>query len=269
MSTLMSRRRALRLLAVGGLSVGGLAAVVGCGSSSGSHGGRTDRGRHGHHGGRGDRGSRRRRDPGGDRRAVPGRRLQRRQRPHRERHRAPGHHHRASASASGVGGGRAAHDRDDDPRHRPGRRRRRPGPPSTSGTATARAGTRSTTAEIADENYLRGVQEADADGARDASRSIFPAAYSGRWPHIHFEVYPSLDRGDRRGREARHLADRPARRTRASRCTRPPATSRASTNLAQTSLATDMVFSDGYSTQLGTVTGSVPEGMTVRLNVGV
>jgi len=22
--------------------------------------------------------------------------------------------------------------------------------------------------------------------------SIFPAAYSGRWPHIHFEVYPSL-----------------------------------------------------------------------------
>jgi protocatechuate 3,4-dioxygenase beta subunit len=22
--------------------------------------------------------------------------------------------------------------------------------------------------------------------------SIFPACYSGRWPHIHFEVYPSL-----------------------------------------------------------------------------
>ena len=40
-------------------------------------------------------------------------------------------------------------------------------------------------------------------------------------------------------------------------------------NLAQTSLATDMVFSDGYSTQLGTVTGSVAKGMTVALNVGV
>ena len=40
-------------------------------------------------------------------------------------------------------------------------------------------------------------------------------------------------------------------------------------NLAQTSLATDMVFSDGYSTQLGTVTGSVGSGMTVALNVGV
>ena len=23
--------------------------------------------------------------------------------------------------------------------------------------------------------------------------SIFPAAYDGRWPHVHFEVYPSLD----------------------------------------------------------------------------
>lgn len=41
------------------------------------------------------------------------------------------------------------------------------------------------------------------------------------------------------------------------------------TDLGQTSPATDMVFSDGYSTQLGTVTGSVAEGMTVRLNVGV
>ena len=31
-------------------------------------------------------------------------------------------------------------------------------------------------------------------------------------------------------------------------------------NLSQTSLATDMVFSDGYSLQLGTVTGSVDQG---------
>ncbi len=35
------------------------------------------------------------------------------------------------------------------------------------------------------ENYLRGVQEADADG-RVTFKSIFPAAYPGRWPHIHF-----------------------------------------------------------------------------------
>jgi protocatechuate 3,4-dioxygenase beta subunit len=42
-----------------------------------------------------------------------------------------------------------------------------------------------------DENYLRGVQESDADG-KLTFLSIFPACYPGRWPHIHFEVYSSV-----------------------------------------------------------------------------
>jgi protocatechuate 3,4-dioxygenase beta subunit len=45
---------------------------------------------------------------------------------------------------------------------------------------------------ITDQNYLRGVQEADADGIATFT-SIFPGCYSGRWPHVHFEVFPSLD----------------------------------------------------------------------------
>ena len=40
-------------------------------------------------------------------------------------------------------------------------------------------------------------------------------------------------------------------------------------NLARTSLQTDMVFSDGWSLQLGTVTGDVDTGLTVALNVPV
>ena len=44
----------------------------------------------------------------------------------------------------------------------------------------------------ADENYLRGVQETAADGSLQFT-TIFPACYSGRWPHMHFEVYESLD----------------------------------------------------------------------------
>src|SRR5262249_8180431 len=44
----------------------------------------------------------------------------------------------------------------------------------------------------ANENYLRGVQAAGSDGVVPF-QSIFPACYSGRWPHVHFEVYPSLD----------------------------------------------------------------------------
>lgn len=43
-----------------------------------------------------------------------------------------------------------------------------------------------------DENYLRGVQVADADGIVTFT-TIFPGCYPGRWPHMHFEIYPSLD----------------------------------------------------------------------------
>jgi hypothetical protein len=40
-------------------------------------------------------------------------------------------------------------------------------------------------------------------------------------------------------------------------------------NLAQTSLERDMVFSDGYSLQLATVTGDVGSGLTAALVVPV
>lgn len=42
---------------------------------------------------------------------------------------------------------------------------------------------------IENQNYLHGVQIADAEG-KVRFTSIFAACYSGRWPHIHFEVYP-------------------------------------------------------------------------------
>ena len=44
---------------------------------------------------------------------------------------------------------------------------------------------------VTNENYLRGVQELDAAGTATFT-SIFPAAYPGRWPHIHFEVYSDV-----------------------------------------------------------------------------
>ena len=44
---------------------------------------------------------------------------------------------------------------------------------------------------VTNENYLRGVQESDVDGVL-RFETIFPGCYPGRWPHIHFEVYPSL-----------------------------------------------------------------------------
>jgi hypothetical protein len=45
------------------------------------------------------------------------------------------------------------------------------------------------------ENYLRGMQAADSAGWVRFT-SIFPGATEGRWPHLHFEVYPSIASAD-------------------------------------------------------------------------
>lgn len=44
----------------------------------------------------------------------------------------------------------------------------------------------------ADRNYLRGVGISD-DRGRVCFATVFPACYPGRWPHIHFEVFPSAE----------------------------------------------------------------------------
>ena len=120
---------------------------------------------------------------------------------------------------------------------------------------------------VTDENYLRGVQETDDDGEVSFT-SIFPAAYSGRWPHIHFEVYPSVADATSAGTKLRtSQIALPA--TPATWCTRPSGYEASVRNLAQTSLDPDMVFSDGYSLQLATVTGSVVEGFVASLTAPV
>lgn len=42
-----------------------------------------------------------------------------------------------------------------------------------------------------DQNWLRGVGVTDSNG-QVTFTTIFPGCYSGRYPHIHFEVFPSL-----------------------------------------------------------------------------
>ena len=120
---------------------------------------------------------------------------------------------------------------------------------------------------VTNENYLRGVQAAAADGTVTFT-SIYPAAYSGRWPHIHFEVYPSLADATRASGKLRTsqvaLPEKPSKLVYAT-----DGYDASLGNLAQASLQTDMVFSDGWSLQLGKVSGDVDTGMTVTLNVPV
>ena len=124
------------------------------------------------------------------------------------------------------------------------------------------------TAGVENENYLRGVQVSDDTGLVRFT-SIMPACYSGRWPHIHFEVYP----------DQASITD----------ATTALATSQVAipegicatvfsqtgyeqsvANLARVSLSSDNVFGDdGAVTQLATVTGDTTAGFTVRLTVPV
>jgi protocatechuate 3,4-dioxygenase beta subunit len=121
---------------------------------------------------------------------------------------------------------------------------------------------------VTNENYLRGVQVADADG-RVQFTSIFPACYSGRWPHIHFEVYP--DTGSITD-DAKVIATSQVALPKDT-CTQVYAETgyeQSASNLSQVSLENDNVFGDdGGKRQLGTVTGDVTSGLKVALTVGV
>jgi protocatechuate 3,4-dioxygenase beta subunit len=120
---------------------------------------------------------------------------------------------------------------------------------------------------VTNQNYLRGVQPTDANG-KATFTSIFPACYSGRWPHIHFEVYPTVA-----------SATSVSNKTGTSQIALPKAAcdlvyataayQQSITNLSQISLATDNVFSDGASLELATITGDVTSGMTAALTVAV
>jgi protocatechuate 3,4-dioxygenase beta subunit len=121
---------------------------------------------------------------------------------------------------------------------------------------------------VENENFLRGVQIADATG-KVTFTSIFPACYAGRWPHIHFEVYP----------DQASITD--ASKTIATSQVALPKDicekvygqdgyEQSVANLSRVSLTNDNVFGDdGGARQLGTVTGDVTSGYTVTLNVGI
>jgi protocatechuate 3,4-dioxygenase beta subunit len=120
---------------------------------------------------------------------------------------------------------------------------------------------------LGSENYLRGVQVADSNGVLRFT-SIFPGAYDGRWPHIHFHVFDSQAQATN-GRNARVTSQLALPE---SVCDQVYATSgyeSSARNLSRSSLASDMVFRDGSDLQLATLTGSTSAGYVARLVVGV
>lgn len=122
-------------------------------------------------------------------------------------------------------------------------------------------------ASVLNENFLRGVQVTNASGEVEFT-TIVPGCYSGRWPHMHFEIYPTLA-----------AATTNANAVKTSQLALPQAICDATyaeagyaasvANLRAISLATDNVFSDGASQQVASVTGGVSTGFDAALAVTV
>jgi protocatechuate 3,4-dioxygenase beta subunit len=100
--------------------------------------------------------------------------------------------------------------------------------------------------------------------------TIFPACYSGRWPHIHFEIYRSLAvaTGGNNSVKTSQLA------LPATACKQVYGVASgydaSVSNFAATALASDLVFSDDSGvTQIPTVTGDVNNGFAATLEVGL
>lgn len=118
---------------------------------------------------------------------------------------------------------------------------------------------------VTGENYLRGVQESDADGLLSFT-TIFPGCYPGRWPHMHFAVYPSVADA----LESANIVMTSQLALPAEACSQAYAAagygaSRAA--LDQVSLQGDGVFRDGSSRQLARVTGDIDAGYVAALQV--
>jgi protocatechuate 3,4-dioxygenase beta subunit len=122
---------------------------------------------------------------------------------------------------------------------------------------------------VTTQNYLRGVQATDAMG-RVSFTSIFPGCYSGRWPHVHFEVFASLQdatTGNNAGRISQlALPEAASRQVYAQTALYPNSTN----NLNQITLQSDNVFgNDAGVLQLATVSGDNASGYNAFLEVGL
>ena len=121
--------------------------------------------------------------------------------------------------------------------------------------------------DLPNQNYLRAVQETDANGVA-SFLTIFPGCYAGRWPHIHFEVYPSLQKASSSGMKVATsqlaLPEDACNVVYASN-----GYGNSAANLRQSTLAGDNVFNDGVGQQLAVVSGSVAGGYAATLLVGI
>ncbi len=125
---------------------------------------------------------------------------------------------------------------------------------------------------VTNQNYLRGVRVTDANG-QVTFTTIVPACYSGRMPHIHIEVYPSLSTATAYSnaiKTTQFAMDRSFCETFYASAT---GYSASISNLTAISFASDNVFGDDTAAQLAastlTPTGSIAAGYAGSMTLGI
>ncbi|MBJ3783864.1 dioxygenase family protein [Devosia sediminis] len=103
--------------------------------------------------------------------------------------------------------------------------------------------------DLPDANFLRGVGVADSEG-KVRFTTIFPGCYDGRWPHLHFEVFESVEAAV--SGEASILTAQIALPEGASAevYATDARYSNGTQNLSRISIATDMVFADNSADEI-------------------
>lgn len=125
---------------------------------------------------------------------------------------------------------------------------------------------------VQNENFLRGVQVADSNG-QVTFTTIFPGCYSGRYPHIHFEIYPSLSMATLYTNRVLTSQMALARDVCSTVYSGAAGYSTSVSNLARVTIASDNVFGDNTTAQMAamtpTLSGSINDGYAGTLNIGV
>lgn len=125
---------------------------------------------------------------------------------------------------------------------------------------------------VQDENFLRGVQVADANG-QVTFQTIFPGCYSGRYPHIHFEIYPSLSMATLYTNKLLTSQIALPRDVCSTVYSGASGYSASVSNLDRVTIDSDGIFGDNTAAQMAAMTavmsGSVSAGYTGTLTIGV